>query len=162
MPASIHRAAPLSRWRRGGPSCCMESRRRERWMAVRTPRPLPSRDGSGRGRRASQPPYSRRLGIFNNRGVKSTDFNYIRRRGGFQMHARRRDKEPCHHVEQPTHQPEMKTGKRKKKPYAAPSVGVVGITCAVVAASSVRLKAPTGDDDYQLEDGVWGDLWTNQ
>ncbi len=78
------------------------------------------------------------------------------------MHARRRDKEPCHHVEQPTHQPEMKTGKRKKKPYAAPSVGVVGITCAVVAASSVRLKAPTGDDDYQLEDGVWGNLWTNQ
>ena len=49
----------------------------------------------------------------------------------------------------------MKTEKRK--PYEAPSVGVVETTCAVIAASNVTLDAPSEEsDDYpQVDNAKW-------
>ena len=49
----------------------------------------------------------------------------------------------------------MKTEKRK--PYEAPSVGVVESTCAVIAASNVTLGAPSEDsEDYpQVDNATW-------
>ena len=51
----------------------------------------------------------------------------------------------------------MKTEKRK--PYEAPSVGVVETTCAVIAASNVTLGAQSGDSDEddcpQVDNAMW-------